>query len=362
MGADALVLAKGVMRFQAISILLTALSCTGCDRSRSHEKVNSDSHVVVGKLLIQAPAYRKFGAKSDDHAENFWEEQIKALRGPKLRQAAESKLLKDHAHWEPSVVKLEVAHIRGSSIASLIGRGGSADCASLLINLIMDEYLSSIALNRIHGSEFKSETVITQKRLKDAELAWNSFKLNHDLAQAASNLAALQRRLKQLTAAKTFYQREMESSASLSLEQDIQRRRTYVNSPPDMPAEFAAIARVSPTASELAYLEVIRQTNAVAIDAARKEVTNDRAVRLDSHRRQVEILDELLGEIQADIAKLSALQHESQAIEQAYLSAESAYQLAKAKEMNEGMIPENSDAPPVMASVLERATVVKQAD
>lgn len=280
-----------------------------------------------------------------------------ALRGQKLRNSAGEMLLKEHATWKPSEVKLDIARIRGSSVITLVGRGGATDCARALINLIMDGYLTTVGSDQPNGSNFKNETAKTEKGLREAEQAWNSFKLNNDLAHATSNLSTLQRRLKQLTTARLFYQKEMETSTSLSLEQDIERRRMSSNLPSDMPAEFAAIARVTPTASELAYLAVIRQSNAAATEAARKGVTNDRESRLDSHRRQVEILEDLIGGIQTDMAKLTAMQQQAQVIEQTYSSAETAYKTAKSREMNDGMSTDNSVAPLVMASVVERATV-----
>lgn len=344
------------MRLQTISFLLAALCCSGCGRSRV--ETTQSNQIVVGKLLIQIPAVRISRAnRANDDTEKFLEDQMMALRGPKLRSAAEEMLLKEHATWKPSEVKLEIARVRGGSVISLVGRGGANDCARALINLIMDGYLTTVGSDKPNASNLKDETSRTEKGLQEAELAWNSFKLNNDLAHAASNLASLQRRLKQFTAARLFYQNEMESSASLSLEQDIERRKISSNLPPDMPAEFAAIARVTPTASELAYLAVIRQSNAAATEAARKEATNDREARLDSHRRQVEILNDLMGGIQTNIANLSAVQQQARVIEQSYISAESTYKMAKSREMNDGMSPDNSVTPSVMASVVERASV-----
>ncbi len=313
----------------------------------------------MGKLLIQIPAVRTSRAnRANDNTEKFLEDQMMVLRGPKLRSAAEEMLLKEHATWKPSEINLEIAPIRDGSVISLVGRGGAKDCTQALINLIMDGYLTTVGSDKPNGLNLKDETARTEKGLQEAELAWNSFKLNNDLAHATSNLASLQRRLKQFTAARLFYQNEMESSASLSLEQDIERRKVSSNLPPDMPAEFAAIARVTPTASELTYLAVIRQSNAAATEAARKEATNDREARLDSHRRQVEILDDLIGGIQANLAKLSSVQQQAQVFERSFISAETAYKTAKSREMNDGMSPDNSVAPHVMASIVERASVV----
>lgn len=280
-----------------------------------------------------------------------------ALRGPKLRNAAEELLLKEHANWKPSEVELDITRVRGSSVVSLVGRGGATECASALINLMMDAYLKTIGSGQTNVSNYIEEAAKAEKELQEAEHAWNSFKLDNDTMHAATNLASLQRRSKQLSSARVFYKREIETSSGLSLEQDIERRRMSSGLPADMPAEFAVIARITPTANEFAYLTALRQTNAVATEAAHKEAKIDSEGRLDSQRRQIEVLGELLAGIQGEINKLSDLQLQAQKIEQIYKSAETAYKLSKERELNDGIVSNDSVAPNVVASVVERASV-----
>lgn len=345
------------MRLPTNLFIVVALCCASCGRSRSHAESDRGAKVVVGKLLIQTPAIRSSKTRHGDDAEKFLDDQIVILRSPNLRKTSQEALLKEHADWKPDEITLDVARPRGGSVISLIGRGGSTDCARSLINLMMDAYLASIGPVAPNGSTLKTDSAKLDKELQEAERAWNGFKLDNDMAHLPSNLASLQRRLKQLSSAKSFYQQEMDSSPRLSLEQDIERRRQVSALPPDMPAEFAGIARISPTPSELAYLTALRQTNAAATEAARKEATVDRESRLDSYRRQIETLGELTTGIQAEIEKINTLQQQSQKIEQAYVKAESAYKAAKESEVKDGIASYNSVSPNVAASIVERASV-----
>ena len=346
------------MRVQIFSLCLVAVCLTGCGRSKPRAEGVKGTQVVVGKLLIQTPTGSR--VKQSDAAEKVLEDQMLILRGLPLRTTAEGTLRKEHADWKPAEVKLDVARVRGSSVISLVGRGGATNCARGLIDQMMATYLASVGSAKIHESSLKSETARIEKELQEAEHAWNSFKLDNDMVHASSTLASLQNRLQKLTVAQGFYKQEMDSSSRLSLEQDIERRKTATALPPDMPAEFAVLARVSPTATELSYLTALRQTNPVATEAARKEAAKERDARQDSHRRQSEVLAELLGEVQKDIDKLGALQQQAQKIEQTYKTAETAYKRAKETEMKDGIAAYSSITPNVVASVVEKASLATE--
>lgn len=339
-----------VMYVRTVSLFLLVVCCAGCGRSRLRPDAPSGKPVVVGKLLIQSP-----GVRTSDDSEKFLGDQIKILQGPKLREKADEMLVKDHPDWVPSDIKLEIGHVRGSATVSLVGHGGATDCARALIDLMMDIYLTTVVPSTKSVANFKDESVRLEKNLLEAERAWNGFKLDHDMAHADSNQTSLKRRLKQFSNAREFYQREIESSTSLSLEQDIERRKASHSLPPDMPTEFAILARITPSPSELAYLIANKQTNAVATEAARKEAAQEKEARLDSHRRQLGLITELLGGIESDIQKLNALKLEALKIEQTYMSVESAYKMAKEAEKNDDLSAYNTIAPPVRASIIERA-------
>lgn len=339
------------MRVRTVSLFLLAICCAGCGRSRVRPDASSGSPVVVGKLLIQSP-----GVRNNEESEKFLGKQIEILQGPKLRNMAEERLLKDHSDWSPSEIKLEIGHVRGSATVSLVGRGGATDCARALIDLMMDIYLTTVGPSSKSVTNLKSESAKMEKNLMETERAWNGFKLDHDMAHTDSNQTSLQRRMKQYSNARAFYQREIDSSTSLSLEQDIERRNASHSLPPDMPAEFAVIARTASTPSELAYLIAIKQTNAVATEAARKEAAHEKELRLESHRRQLGLIIELMRGIESDIEKLNILKQEALKIEQTYTAADHAYKMAKVAEKNDGMAAYNSVAPTIIASVVERAS------
>jgi predicted nucleic acid-binding Zn-ribbon protein len=249
--------------------------------------------------------------------------------------------------------------MKGGNVVSVIGRGASPEYSGALVDAVMEAYVISVRpAEGETGTGLGSEIDRAEKGLQEAERAWTSFRLEHDISRLDSDLSAAERRQKRLGVAEDFYQRELDWVAKLTLEQDITRRQASAALPPEMPAELAALARTTLTVGEVAYLSALKGANAPAIEAARKEAEKDREDRARSMRKQMEIGRDLARAAAAEIARLRALQKESESLQARHRAAGAAYADVKSREKNMGNHLNDSVHPVV--SITERASKVKR--
>lgn len=344
------------MRSLARLLLAAVLGCAACDARRGEGGAAQEAPgtVAVGKLVISPPALETALGSARDAGEAFIEQQLTLLRGDEIRKQAVAALKKSKPDLQPDPVVIVVARMTGSNVVSVSGRGGTPQANGALVDAIMEAYVAAVRPREVErDAAAVASSSEAEKGLREAERAWNTFRLEHDIAALQSNRAGAQRRLKRLEVARNYYEQELAMAAKLPLDQDLQRRQASPMLPQDMPAEFAALARSTLTVGELAYLSALKQTNAGATAAALKEATKDQGERVTSNRKQLEIVNDLLKSVQAEIAKLEGNEVEAAKLEVRLKTAEARYRQTKAHEKNVGAGPNNPVHPVV--SIMERA-------
>lgn len=345
------------MRSACRLLLVAAICCAGCDRSRHKGKrggAEVAGPVAVGKLVITPPALETAKGSAYDAGEGFIDQQLLALGGDEIRRQAEDFLKKNQPDLKAAPVTLQTSRIKGSNIVSVIGRGESPEYNAALVDAVMEAYVNSV-----RPVETEKEASVTadaedaEKALREVERVWTAFRVEHDLTRLKNELAVVERRGKRLAVATDFYQQELNLSAKLTIDQDIRRRQASPGLPSDMPAELAALYRTTLTVGELAYLNALRGTNSPVTEAARKEAEKDQEERLRSIRKHMEIAAELTASTAAEIARLQSLQKESETLEARHQAAEKVYVEKKTREKNMGGGLNDSVHP--MVSITERA-------
>ena len=301
--------------------LLAVFLCAGCDtrhKPKSGAAVSGAS--AVGRMLIQP-----VGAADAAAGDAVIEEQLRKLNGEPLRRQAEEALLKRNPSLKVAAVSVQTVRAPGSSSVSVVGHGSDVEAAKALVDQIMDLYAESMKIKDPSKEEKDLDPASIEKELSESEAAWNAVRLEHEPARIETDLAAHDRRVKGLEAARAFCRQELDVSGKLSLEDDIRRRQQSSSLPADIPAEFASLLRTAPTSNETAYLNSLKQTNKVAIEAAKEEAEKDSKSRAEALRKQIEVIDDLTRSSATERAKFVAKQELVKKAEARFHAAEARY-------------------------------------
>jgi uncharacterized protein involved in exopolysaccharide biosynthesis len=329
----------------------------GCDRAKQKPRqVAESSSAAIGKLIVRPPAGVAAGASGSKAEELFYEKQIGILSSPDIRQKAEAAVLRSKPALKIEPVAIQVVREQNGSVLSVIGRSTSSEFARALVDEIMDAFVATKARDKTgDGDESSTQLAAARKELSEAERAWASYKLDHDTGRLASDRSDAERLVRRFEVSLKWFQTEVEAVSKLSVEDDIKRRQTAGNLPAEMPAEFALTARVSPTMGELGYLSAMKSANDAAIRAAKDSATKDRESRVETLRKQIELLGELLADSKKKLAELSDSSSKAADLQGRLTAAEQKVQTITKQEQSDALKGAETQSPGA-ASIVERAT------
>lgn len=343
-------------------VILAVLCCAGCDKDGQKAKKGADESLspgVIGKLVVTPPAMQVAKGSAVEAGEGFFEQQMEAIEGAEIRRLAEGHVLKNHPEIVPAPVTIQLTRVRGSNIINIIGRGKSPAYCAALVDAVMESYVSIVSpAETKQASSPAADHVLAEKNLKETERAWTAFRLENDITRMNAELSAAERKQKRLAVAISFYEKELNLAAKLSLEQDIRRRQASPGLPSEMPAELAALANTTLTVAEITYLSNLRGTSAPAIEAARKAAEKDREERTRLMSKQLEIARDFSSTAESDVARIRVLLAESDKLQSTHQAAQVAY--AEKKSIEKKMGGDLNAAARPGVSIIEHATKAKR--
>ena len=337
------------------SLALVVALPVGCRRGGGKAKPAEDPGVAVAKLIVQPT-----GAGSDEMTagalDDFYDKQIQLLRGEELRAA----VLKD-AVKGADMVSLKVARMPGNSVITLIGHSESPQDAGDYLNALIDAYVKKVQGVVADEDALKQKTetagarkTAAEKTLREAEKKLALFKLEHESEHAENDKALAEAKVKRLDSARSFYESELKVSEKADLETDLQRRRTAVNPPTDMPEEFQRLINSNLTPNEQAYLDALTRNDPATTKATRVSAEADQKARIESFKSQLATVKQLAADLDRRIKEINAAEATIKKLSETVDAAKAEYEKLRANEL-QGSPGSDSKAPAgVMVTIIEK--------
>lgn len=336
-------------------VVLAVVFPVGCRRDGSKTKSAEDPGVAVAKLIVQPT-----GAGSEDIVggalDDFYDRQMSILRGDELRSA----IIKS-AGASAEAASLKVARMPGNSVITLIGHGSTPSEAGAYINLLIDAYVKKVqgvvadekSLQE-RSKSLSARKTAAEKTLREAEKKLTLFKLEHDTARADNDKAMSDAKLKRLQSARNFYESELKITEKADLETDLQRRRTAVNPPTDMPEEFQRLINSNLTPNEQAYLDSLARNDPATTKATRVNAEADQKARIESFKTQLSTVNEIARDLEKRLKTIAADEATTKKLSEAMAAAKTEYDNLRSSELQGTNVTDTKAPAGVMVTIIEK--------
>ena len=194
--------------------------------------------------------------------------------------------------------------------------------------------------------------------MRESEKKLALFKLDHEAAHAETDKANAQSKLKRLESARAFYQAELDITAKTDLETDLQRRKSVLVPPADMPEEFLRLINSNLTPNEQAYVDSLSRNDPATTKATRILAETDQKARIESFKLQLSTVKQLSDDLQKRIKEIETSEATVKALTEAVDKARRSYEQLKDEELKSNIPGEGKQASGVLVTIIEKPATV----